>query len=170
MRFEKHNGNWQVCGYIFPNSEIKVGQRWQGVSGNIVTIEKNESDDIYYSWMEKGEKVFHDKTTFAFQCRYCLILDNPLEIVSCNSFDMESKDYVETFKSPNECQIFEYREWTFKMHGPDKITNCYIYVDRKETGFDILKIWNTHAPKHHKFESLENQEIMASMNEGWNND
>jgi hypothetical protein len=157
MRFEKHNGNWQVCGYIFPNSEIKVGQRWQGGSGKIVTIEKNEKDKIYYSWMEKGAKVFHDKSTFAFQCRYFLILDNPLESVICYFSD------TEILKNPNECQIFGYREWTFRMHGPDKIVDGYVYVDKKETGVDLLKILNTRAPNHHKYESLENQEILTSM-------
>ena len=141
MRFEKHNDNWQVCGYIFPNSEIKIGQRWRAVSGNIVTIEKNEDDDIYYSWMEKGEKKTHDKATFAFQCRYCLIVDNPLENVVCYSF--ENGEIKETFTNRNDCIRMNFQTIHKSLaNGKDITTAVYIYVRQSKDGDLILEEYN----------------------------
>lgn len=79
-------GHKAIVRHIFKREELKVGQKWIGGSGNVVTIEdikvypsKHENDkpfyDIYYSWYENGVKKTHDKDHFAFQCRYCLIVD-----------------------------------------------------------------------------------------------
>lgn len=76
MRIEEHYGNKIVCGHIFKSDEIKVGQRWQGSSGSVVTIESVEDDWVAYSWHVDGVKKVHDKLSFAFQCRYCLIVED----------------------------------------------------------------------------------------------
>jgi hypothetical protein len=31
--------------------------------------------EVVYSWEENGVKKTHDKDQFAFQCRYCLIVE-----------------------------------------------------------------------------------------------
>jgi hypothetical protein len=76
IRFEEHHGEIIACGGIFPADEIKEGQRWQGSSGHTVTVESVNDHSVYYSWVERGTKMTHNKSRFAFQCRYCLILPN----------------------------------------------------------------------------------------------
>lgn len=75
-RIEQHHGRTIVCGYIFPLNEIKPGQEWQGSSGSVVTIESVDADGwVTYWWTERGERKSHTKEAFAFQCRYCLVLN-----------------------------------------------------------------------------------------------
>lgn len=71
----KH-GSKIACGGIFPVSEIKEFQIWEGVGGHKVTIDKVSNQWIDYSWTENGEKKAHRKEPFAFQCRYCLVLSS----------------------------------------------------------------------------------------------
>ena len=76
MRIETQNGRKIVCGHIFKIDKIKVGQIWQGVGGFTVTITKIENNHIYYQWEEENGIVkTHNKESFAFQCRYCLVVD-----------------------------------------------------------------------------------------------
>lgn len=87
MRIEEHYGRQIVCGGMFPGLEIAKGSRWQSSSGHIVTVTEVKefhwkykdkpqvSIDVYYTWMENGETKVHDKDSFSFQCRYCLILE-----------------------------------------------------------------------------------------------
>jgi len=75
MRVETHYGNRVVCGHIFAPEEIKIGSRWQASSGNTVTVTANNEGWITYEWIEKGETRSHEKQSFAFQCRYCLIVE-----------------------------------------------------------------------------------------------
>ena len=70
MRIERHHGNNIVCGHIYPISEIEVGSQWQDSSGGVVTIHKIVDDWIVYSRYEQPK---HEKDSFSFQCRYCLI-------------------------------------------------------------------------------------------------
>ena len=76
LRIEEQHGETIACGGIFPAGEIKAGQRWQGSGGCVVTVEIVNDRSVYYSWEERGAKKTHDKSHFAFQCRYCLILPN----------------------------------------------------------------------------------------------
>ena len=76
LRIEKQHGEMIACGGIFPAEEIKSGQRWQDSGGGAVTVESVNDHSVYYSWDERGTKKTHDKSHFAFQCRYCLILSN----------------------------------------------------------------------------------------------
>jgi len=75
FRIEEQNGEMIACGGIFPADEIKAGQRWQGSSGHTVLVDKVDSYSVHYSWDESGIKKTHKKSHFAFQCRYCLILN-----------------------------------------------------------------------------------------------
>jgi hypothetical protein len=77
MRIEEHHGKKVVCGHFFPITEIKVGQVWQGGLGACVTITKVDidRDQIYYAWEEAGGVNVHNKEAFAFQCRYCKVVD-----------------------------------------------------------------------------------------------
>lgn len=86
MRIENHYGKNIVCGHIFPPEEIEIGSEWQGSSGFYVkVISKRESTYKYngkinnvvwvtYEWTEKGKIKTHEKDTFCFQCRYCLVV------------------------------------------------------------------------------------------------
>ena len=80
------NGHKAIVRHIFNREELKVGSRWIGSSGGIVTIDdikiypKMDSPkdwyEVYYSWNEGGEKKTHNKDHFSFQCRYCLIVED----------------------------------------------------------------------------------------------
>jgi len=86
METEIINGHKAVVRHFFKPKEIKPNSRWIGVSGGIVTVEQvkcypaSDHEDehwyeVYYSWEENGEKRTHHKESFAFQCRYFLILE-----------------------------------------------------------------------------------------------
>lgn len=77
MRYEQtKNGKTFLCGAILPLDEIHIRQRWIGSSGNIVTVTgvDRENEWIEYTWTENGGERKHEKQSFAFQCRYCLII------------------------------------------------------------------------------------------------
>ena len=76
MRIENQYGNNIVCGHIFPADEIMPGQVWQASGGATVEIVSVNDGDVTSSLTEKGKRVEHTKASFAFQCRYCLILPN----------------------------------------------------------------------------------------------
>ena len=78
------NGHKAVVRHFFKPHEIKVGSRWCAASGSnhIVTVEginqygsTDPWHEVVYSWEENGVKKTHDKDQFAFQCRYCLIIE-----------------------------------------------------------------------------------------------
>lgn len=75
MRVEvDSSGNRIVCGHIYPLSEIRVGSRWVGSTGGKVTVTKvDEKGWIHY---DQTNGPPHQKDSFSFQCRYCLILEN----------------------------------------------------------------------------------------------
>jgi hypothetical protein len=89
-RIEWWYGKNIVCGHIFPGTEIEVGTKWQNSGGGqveVIDVKKfvwkykgNEqiSYDVYYKWIEDGVEKFHDKDSFSFQCRYCLIVEDLL--------------------------------------------------------------------------------------------
>lgn len=81
-RIVTENGIHFVAGGIIPAALVKVGQQWVGASGSIVTIEHvtfdNEADAwVRYSWVKNDVTHFHEKLNFAFQCRYCLVVNEP---------------------------------------------------------------------------------------------
>jgi len=79
MRIEKHHGHSIVCGHIYDVRELMIGSRWMSSSGSIVTITDIDTKGdgwITYEWQERGETRRHEKMSFAFQCRYCLIVDS----------------------------------------------------------------------------------------------
>lgn len=77
MRVETHHGRKIVCGHIFKTSSIKPGQYWQGSSGS--TVQVTEVSDGRVSYMQSSG-VPHTKEAFAFQCRYCLVINDESEI------------------------------------------------------------------------------------------
>lgn len=75
MRIGKQGNHHIICGYILNIDDIKPNQQWIGTSNSPVTISSVKDGDVYYTWYEKGELKIHCKESFAFQCRYCLIVD-----------------------------------------------------------------------------------------------
>ena len=78
------DGHKVIVGHIFKPHEIKPGSRWARADGSkgFVTVEGinqygsiDPSYEVVYSWELNGEKFTHEKDTFAFQCRYYLILE-----------------------------------------------------------------------------------------------
>ena len=68
-----------VCGGILPYETMKVGQRWAGSSGSVINITKLErfsdsSGDMVVHYEGDHQKPNY-KFAFAFQCRYCLVLE-----------------------------------------------------------------------------------------------
>ena len=75
MDIRKSHGKNIVCAHIFPVEGIKLGSDWMGSGGEIVTVIKIKDDWITYTWRGADEvKVRHEKDSFSFQCRYCLIV------------------------------------------------------------------------------------------------
>lgn len=72
MRIETYKGCNIVCGHIFPVEDIKIGQKWMSVSGNVVTVTNINGEWVDYAW-ESGS---HRKDSFSFQCRYFLIVES----------------------------------------------------------------------------------------------
>jgi hypothetical protein len=77
------DGRKAVVRHFFEPHEIQVGSRWIGSSGSIVVVEGinqyGSTDpwyEVMYSWEENGVKKTWQKETFAFQCRYCLIIED----------------------------------------------------------------------------------------------
>lgn len=77
MRIEKHHGQYIVCGHIFPIEEIDVGEIWQASGGATVEIISVDADkdSVKYRWTTSGGIQSHSKSSFAFQCRYCKIVN-----------------------------------------------------------------------------------------------
>ncbi|MCK9369266.1 hypothetical protein M0R04_04945 [Candidatus Dojkabacteria bacterium] len=86
-RIEEHFGRKIVCGKMFNYHEIIIGSKWQSSSGSIVEVidvkkfiwlfqDKEQIEYVvFYKWQEDGKEKKHDKDSFNFQCRYCLIVE-----------------------------------------------------------------------------------------------
>lgn len=79
MRVETVNGRHLLCGHILDVSQIHPGQKWAPADGSNreVVVMYTDDDWVHYGWLADGKLVTHMKTSFAFQCRYCLVLDTP---------------------------------------------------------------------------------------------
>ena len=73
------HGRHLLCGGVIPAELVKPGQRWASADGSNreVTVRSSDGDWVTYLWSEKNEERIHTKLNFAFQCRYCLVLDTP---------------------------------------------------------------------------------------------
>ena len=77
------NGHKFIVGHFFKPHEIQIGSRWIGSGGGVVTVEGlntyGSTDpwvEVMYSWYQHDVKVTFEKDVFAFQCRYCLIVED----------------------------------------------------------------------------------------------
>lgn len=77
MRTKLVNNRWLLCGCILPVEAIKVGQEWASGSGTVTIVAVDDDGWVTYSWEERGELRRWNKESFAFQCRYCLVLPTP---------------------------------------------------------------------------------------------
>lgn len=78
-------GSYKILGgAIIKASDIKVGSSWKGSGGSTVKVHqvekmkcKDGSDwyEVHYCWAENGKIQTHSKDSFAFQCRYCLVIE-----------------------------------------------------------------------------------------------
>lgn len=68
-------GGFLLCGGIIPEDMVKPGQTWEAAGGHRVEVVDAQGGWVKYRWTEKGEVREHDKQNFAFQCRYCLVLN-----------------------------------------------------------------------------------------------
>ncbi len=76
MRIEEQRGRLVLCGGILSVDKIKPGQQWVGSSGGVVTVKEVDAFGwVKYEWEEGGAVKEHEKDAFAFQCRYCLIVE-----------------------------------------------------------------------------------------------
>lgn len=78
LRIETIHGRHLVCGSILSKSAVKHGQTWAPADGTNHTVYiESAGDSVEYSWVENGLKKASTKQNFAFQCRYCLVVDTP---------------------------------------------------------------------------------------------
>ncbi len=79
------DGRKAIVRHIFKPQEIQIDSRWARADGSkgFVTVEgfntygsTNPWIEVVYSWELNGEKFTHEKDAFAFQCRYCLIVED----------------------------------------------------------------------------------------------
>lgn len=77
-RVETVHGRHLLCGGILPADAVQPGQLWCSSSGNTVKVTRIGGDWVEYEWYEDGVRRTHEKLNFAFQCRYCLVLDEPI--------------------------------------------------------------------------------------------
>jgi hypothetical protein len=75
MEAEIHNGKTIVVRHKFDPDEIEVGSMWMSSGNNVVTVTENDGEWITYQWEESAGTKYNSKDYFAFQCRYCLIID-----------------------------------------------------------------------------------------------
>lgn len=81
MRIETINGRHMLCEHIIRSDMIIPGQVWAPADGSdyevhIISTSVHGGDVwVMYSWTEKGVRYEHEKMAFAFQCRYCLVID-----------------------------------------------------------------------------------------------
>lgn len=80
MRVELVAGRYLLCGHILHWSQIQPGEVWAAASGSghEVTIQVVNRQWVTYSWIENRQLKTHSKDPFAFQCRYCLVLNIPI--------------------------------------------------------------------------------------------
>lgn len=102
MRVETINGRHLLCGHILHRVHLKAGQKWAPADGSDrqVTIQSIDGDWITYGWYETDGHKSHVKDWFSFQCRYCLVLDEP-DIPDHIFFYPPSSAYEETEPSPS---------------------------------------------------------------------
>lgn len=76
MRVELVHNRYLLCGCILDPALVKSGQVWAAADGSnrTVTILHIKSDWVTYSWVVGDAQKQHQKSLFAFQCRYCLVL------------------------------------------------------------------------------------------------
>lgn len=77
MRLEVSHNRVMLCGHILPAAMILPGQIWAPADGSnrevfVVTV---GNDKVEYRWEENGSLVYHTKSVFSFQTRYCLVID-----------------------------------------------------------------------------------------------
>lgn len=79
MRTELIAGRHLLCGTILPINKLAVGQLWASADGSdhVVSITAISDGWVSFTWTEHGAQRHHEKTSFAFQCRYCLVVDGP---------------------------------------------------------------------------------------------
>lgn len=79
MRIERVHNRWLLCGVMLPYTMLQPGQTWAAADGSnhTVQIDRMEHDWVHYSWTADGQTQHHEKMSFAFQCRYCLVIDGP---------------------------------------------------------------------------------------------
>lgn len=79
MRIETVKGAHLLCGHILPIRRILRGQTWASADGSGREVEvcdvNIEKDIVEYMWWEGNQMRSHVKESFAFQCRYCLVID-----------------------------------------------------------------------------------------------
>ena len=79
MRVETVNGRYLLCGGVIPQEDVKPEQVWAPADGSNMTVTVREVEEGFVSYdIHEGDKIRKMvKDNFAFQCRYCLVLDTP---------------------------------------------------------------------------------------------
>lgn len=111
MRLEVSHNRVMLCGHILPESAILPGQRWASADGSnrevfVVTV---GDDKVEYNWVENGSLVYHTKSVFSFQTRYCLVIDTVSDDIanSLNADQAEFKKQIEDLCKPTHTPVLD---------------------------------------------------------------
>ena len=75
MRIETVHGRKLVCGHIYKQNELAVGQRWAQADGADRVVEIRSIDGEWIQYGEYGNDRTFEKDWFSFQCRYCKVVE-----------------------------------------------------------------------------------------------
>ena len=78
MKINNINGRRLVCQHMFIDDQIKPGQTWAPADGSDYTVTIISVIDgwvVYQYDKSDGAISTHEKDTFSFQVRYCLVVD-----------------------------------------------------------------------------------------------
>ena len=77
MKIETKHSRHFLIQHLIRNDFILPGQLWCSADGSDreVQVVEVKDDWVKYTWEENGEQRVHEKSCFAFQCRYCLVID-----------------------------------------------------------------------------------------------
>lgn len=131
MRTEKINGRWLLCGCILPKDKIKPGQVWAQADGTdrIVRIAGVRTGWVCYTWADGGPLQYSEKEAFAFQCRYCLVLESP-EIPK----ELLPKEALPENLDPDDALVTKCTTWLSQVNYPG-----YTFTVRKGHGGVFLQ-------------------------------
>lgn len=75
MEYEKVNGRILLTGGMLPVDKILPGQKWAPADGGDYEVIVTKVADGVVTYHNDVYGIDHEKDSFSFQCRYCLVIE-----------------------------------------------------------------------------------------------